>query len=209
LGLDLGQTKDPSALSALEFEPFTDTSAAERQALPALQMHLPTYRCIGLKRWKLGTSYLSIVSDLVELFRRYFPHDRVMLVMDETGVGRGVCEMIRSGLGRSGCRGIWTGVTVTGGTSVVPVAGGYHVSKIQLVSTYQVVLQNRRLKVSARLPEAKTLIHEMRTFKIRVTAAANQTFGAEGRDHDDLLFSSMLAVWGAEAVLRPALDQCA
>jgi hypothetical protein len=48
-----------------------------------------------------------------------------------------------------------------------------------------VLLQSRRLEVSAQLPEAKVLAKEMQAFKVKVTVAGNETFEAwRERDHD-------------------------
>ena len=74
--------------------------------------------------------------------------------------------------------------------------------KKELVASLQVLLQTRRLKVAKTLPEAATLVRELETFRVKVTEAANETFGAwrEGQ-HDDLVLAVALAAWMGERCL--------
>jgi len=76
------------------------------------------------------------------------------------------------------------------------------VPKKELVASLQVLLQTRRLKVAKTLPEAATLVRELETFRVKVTEAANETFGAwrEGQ-HDDLVLAVALAAWMGERCL--------
>jgi hypothetical protein len=76
------------------------------------------------------------------------------------------------------------------------------VPKKELVASLQVLLQTRRLKVAKTLPEAATLVRELETFRVKVTEAANETFGAwrEGQ-HDDLVLAVALAAWVGEQCL--------
>ena len=64
-------------------------------------------------------------------------------------------------------------------------------------------LQAGRLKVSGRLPEAATLRREMLNFRVRITAAANDTYAAwrEG-EHDDTVLAVALATWAGEALRK-------
>ncbi len=109
-------------------------------------------------------------------------------------------------------------VTVTAGHRASPAeGGGWLVPKKELVGTLQVLLQSRRLKVAVALPEAATLVRELQTFQVKVTAAAHEAFGAwrEGQ-HDDLVLAVAVAAWAGERcgagasappyVLRPGPD---
>ena len=70
-------------------------------------------------------------------------------------------------------------------------------SKIELVSVLQVLLQSRRLRIAGGLEHAATLEEELRTF--RVKTAANETFESwHERDHDEILMALGVAVWHAE-----------
>ena len=51
-----------------------------------------------------------------------------------------------------------------------------------------------------RLPEAEALVRELENFRIKITAAAHETFGAGGANqHDDLVMALALACWYAES----------
>jgi hypothetical protein len=91
-------------------------------------------------------------------------------------------------------------ITVTGGHQVHPdPRGGWLVPKKELVSTLQVLLQSRRIKIAPTLPDARTLVQELLNFQVKITASANETFGAwrEGT-HDDLVFAVAIAAWEGE-----------
>ena len=65
--------------------------------------------------------------------------------------------------------------------------GSYHVPKKELITALQVVMQGRRLQIARSLPEAATLVRELQNFQVKITAAANETFGAwRDGQHDDL-----------------------
>jgi hypothetical protein len=78
----------------------------------------------------------------------------------------------------------------------------HFVPKKELVSCVDARLQTRRLKIVPALPLAQLLEQELMNFKVKVTLAANETFG-EWRvgHHDDAVLAVALAVWLAE---RPA-----
>jgi hypothetical protein len=125
-----------------------------------------------------------------------------MLVVDQTGVGRAVVDMLTAAMaGRVNCQ--FLPVTITAGEAVtVGEAGQVRVPKKELVGVLQVLLQTRRLRVAASLPDAATLVRELETFRVKITAAANETFGAwrEGQ-HDDLVLAVGLAAWMGERCL--------
>src|SRR4051812_45046560 len=98
IGLDLGQSSDPSALAVLKRSLLArddDTPVKDRDGNP-----IHKYDCNHLHRWPPGTSYPAIVRDVAKLAAR--PELRGMLdgrsgpprlVVDATGVGRAVCDL--------------------------------------------------------------------------------------------------------------------
>jgi hypothetical protein len=125
-----------------------------------------------------------------------------VLVVDETGVGRAVCDQLR----QANPRVAWfTPVTITSGMDAVAQEdGSWHTAKRLLVGAVQVALQNGRLKVGKKLPLAPVLVKEMLSFKARVTPSGNVTYGVPDTSdwrqgvHDDLLLSVALGIWAAE-----------
>jgi hypothetical protein len=119
-----------------------------------------------------------------------------VLAVDETGVGRPVVDLLDTSCIQADLRPI----TITGGHEVHPGERmGWKVPKKCLVSTLQVLLQGRRLTVAKQLPFAAALVEELQNFQVKVTEAANETFGALGEGyHDDLVMAIMIAAWAAE-----------
>src|SRR5262245_31428774 len=194
VGLDLGQASDPTAMCVLERQPKTNAAQPKEATL---------YHIVGLKRWHLGTSYTEIVADVAALFERPALQWSVLIV-DGTGVGRAVVDMISQAKPKALLR----PAIITSGNGVSLGDDGYwHVAKVELVSVLQMLLQSRRLKIAEALPEAKTLWKELSNFRVRVTAAANETFEADWREgeHDDLVFAATLACWWAEVMGDPGV----
>jgi hypothetical protein len=186
-GLDLGQAKDFTALAILERIPQADTPNGDRQP--------DHYAVRHLERPPLGTSYPAVVARVQSLFARH-PLAQTTLAVDQTGVGRAVVDLLAEAQLRAELR----PVTITGGHKAAPGEGmGWLVPKKELVGTLQVLLQARRLHVARHLAEAQTLIDELMLFQVKVTAAANETFGTwrEGR-HDDLVLAVAIAAWAGE-----------
>lgn len=187
-GLDLGQAQDYSALSIVEGIKTPDK---------------PRYDLRHLERFPLGTLYPAIVNCTRERLSDKRLRDKVQLVVDATGVGRPVVDM----LNEAGLSPI--GVTITGGNEVTPdpVLAAYRVPKRDLVSTLQVLLQSKRLRIDENSPQAQTLVKELLSFQVKIDLkTAHDSYGAwrEGA-HDDLVLSVALAVWFAEQYGGPMI----
>jgi hypothetical protein len=193
VGLDLGQAQDFTAIAVLSRPRLTGNErGADRH---------PPYGVPHLARFPLGTPYPQIVAAVVELLRSP-PLRGCMLVADQTGVGGAVVDMLEDAMkGRVTCH--FCPVTITAGHDVTRgETGRLRVPKKELVGCLQVLLQTRRLRVAKALPEAATLVRELETFRVKITDAANETFGAwrEGQ-HDDLVLAVALAAWMGERTL--------
>jgi len=216
VGLDLGQARDFTALAVLERsrpaeDPFRELLQREDWSefdLVAAQQTATkrerTYAVRHLERFPLGTSYPAICDRIVELFAKP-PVARATLVVDQTGVGRAVVDMI----GRARPKATIRPITITSGMEIVPDGAGWHVPKKELVTILQVLLQSRRLQVAAKLPMAAVLVKELESFQVKITAAAHETFESwRERDHDDLVLSVALAAWVAERGVQDLWVAC-
>jgi hypothetical protein len=181
IGLDLGQTQDFTALAVLE---------RSKTVAPAV------YSVRHLQRYPLGTPYTAIVPAVARLASAPLLNGRVTLVVDQTGVGRPLVELLSREPGIPAL----VPVTITGGHAVTITAdGSRHVPKKELVACLQLLFQDRRLKIARGLPEAEVLTQELLNFRVKITAAANETFGAwRDGQHDDLVLAVALACWLAE-----------
>jgi hypothetical protein len=205
LGLDLGQTADPSALVLLErpvwYEnPHTGEAGWQGASdVPTLRFvdmarRSPELNLRALRRWQLGTSYPEIVRDVARLLDRLPHRNATKLILDWTGVGRPVYDLfVQAGLEP-------IGISIHGGDKVISVDGGYRVPKRDLVGAVQSLLHRRELKFAADLPLLDVLKSELANFKVKIDpATAHDSYSAwrEGL-HDDTVLATACAAWYAE-----------
>jgi hypothetical protein len=173
VGLDLGQSQDHTAMILLE-------QAGHKRHVS------------DILRWPLGTMYPQIVTDVLD-FLTIDPLPGSPLVVDRTGVGRGVFDMFRLAYWNT------VGISITNGEHAIKdpdTKKVWRVPKRDLVGVVNVGLQSDLLKFATALPLTKTLQDELKNFKVKITAAANDTYGAwrEGQ-HDDLVLALAVALW--------------
>jgi hypothetical protein len=200
LGLDLGQSNDFTAISVLDIIP-----TKHKTQVPDVdpELNVPrtreivtegpplTYHVRHLERLPIGTPYPAQVARVKETLC-HLPAG-TDLVVDNTGVGRPVTDMIV----QHGLHPIC--VTITGGNVVTHDGLNFNVPKRDIVGVIAVALQNKRMKIAAGLPYAKTLITELENFKVKIdpkTAHDSYEAWREGI-HDDLVLSVGLAAWVA------------
>lgn len=198
LGLDLGQANDFSALAIAERNRRPRYRDERRNDTTA------KYRIGHLQRYPLKTPYPAIVAQVATLVRDLAarsPTPYLRLVVDATGVGRPVVDLLR----QERLPADLIDVTITGGDAVAQDGRTFRVPKRDLVSTVQVALQSERLKIAQQLPDAQTLTRELLAFQVKISAeTAHDSYGAwrEGA-HDDLVLATALAVWyGEQDALR-------
>jgi hypothetical protein len=177
-GVDLGQARD-----------FTAIAIAERMAAERV------WAIRYLERYPLGTSYPEVAERIRSLMNRRPVRGDSALAVDATGVGRPVFDLLRRG--GMGCR--VAGITVHGGDAVTPdkALSGFRVPKREIISTLQLLLQQRRLKIAPGLRDAETLLKELNAFRVHISeSTGHDSYGAwRSGDHDDLVFAAGLAIW--------------
>src|ERR1035438_10329202 len=154
VGLDLGQRQDYSAVAVVERE--------ERR----LAYLAPCMRVRHLERMPLGTPYVEVVRRVSEIMghpalaSELGPGSR--LVVDATGVGAPVVEMLRA------ARPVFrvTAVTITSGEKAQGSGEERRVPKKDLMAGLQVMLEERRLKIPRKLKESATLVRELTDVRI-------------------------------------------
>ena len=179
VGLDLGQASDFTAVAILERFPAKRVWAVR-----------------NLFRFPLGTPYTVIVEGIRRLMNAWPLRGNSHLVVDGTGVGRPVLDLLRRpGLG---CRPV--SVTIHGGDRVT-TGSGYGVPKRDIVSTLQLLLQQGRFKIAASLLDAKALFAELASFGVRISDSGHDTYCAgRANEHDDLVNAVGLACWYGQHV---------
>lgn len=216
IGNDLGWANDPSCLAVLSRRPLPVWITGENDAVILDANRRPTQKSretfhgngyssheylyedhfvLGhLERFDLRTAYGEVAlraRDLVKMCPGV-----TALVVDASGVGRPVIEMMRdAGLSP-------VAITSTGGQKVRhDWQTGINVPKKLLVSNLRALLEQGRIRWPADLPLLKTFEHELRTFKGKETASGGETAAAEqSRGHDDLVMAVALAAWEMKRV---------
>lgn len=192
IGVDLGQSRDHTAIAIIERAEFAgpwDPVAFAYRKLAALRLRY-------LERTPLGTPYPEIVDRVRRVARSAPLEGRCCMAVDATGVGRPVVDLLRrAGLG---CR--LFPVLITAGDSENQGDDGYfRVPKRDLVIGLQVLLQQGDLQIAAGLEDGPALVDEMAEMQVKVTLAGKEQYGVwrEGR-HDDLVFAVSLACWAVK-----------
>jgi hypothetical protein len=206
VGLDLGQSQDYSAISILQ----QDYDFLQKAYL---------YQLRYLERVPLGTKYSSNdpnEDSVARLVKRILlsetlngntqkgiarPIEPAALVLDHTGVGSPISELFELPrlLKGPGPAYKLVKINITGGLKPSRAKGGYNVPKRDIVFSLLRVFQSKRLKISGKLPLAHTFQDELLNFKVKISDAGKDTYGAwrEGV-HDDLVLSVAIACWFAE-----------
>ena len=190
VGMDLGQAKDHSAVAIVE---CAEVLGAWDAVMYAQRKHVE-FRLRHLERMTLGTPYPAQAERVAKITRSGELAGRCTLVLDATGVGRPVVDLVKRE--RPGC--LLMPVNITSGASETRTDGYYGVPKRDLVTGLQVLLQSGGLQIAAGIPYGAALVEEMAEMRAKVTPAGNMQFGAwrEGT-HDDLVLAVALACWAA------------
>jgi hypothetical protein len=190
VGLDLGQSRNHSALAVVErAEIFLD----EMDWVTYERRRERRFRVPFLERVRLGTPYPGVVDRVREVVRAPELAGRCTLVMDATGVGAPVLDLLRqAGLG---C-GI-EAVILTGGERESHAGGVWHVPKRDLVSGLQTMLERRELELPLRFGPAELLGRELASMGARMNERGRVRLGAMPGEHDDLVIACALACWRA------------
>lgn len=194
VGLDLGKKQDPSALAIVEkrssiLDDPRSTEAkwieqTERKALTTLDISY-------LYRWPLNTPYTDIVARVGDIMKNPKLMGEAYLIVDGTGVGAAVTEMIRAA-------GIpFIEIVIHSGKTVTRTGHLYSVPKMDLVSAMAVSFDQGLIRL-AQTEYRDQLVSELQHFRYKITTAGNTTAAAwRERDHDDLVLASAMAIWYA------------
>ena len=203
VGIDLGQSKDPTSIAVVESItptiPHHHVRAMQqtpwgRRALAAIVAKRPpaTFNLRLLQQAPLGEPYPAQAARIKQILAAptLAEHDP-RVYMDFTGVGRPMFDIMR----REGIPRL-VPITITFQGGGANAAGGRSVAKLELVSRLQALMHTGALRMPDSLPLARTFRRELQEFRVSYTPVGNATFGAREGAHDDLVLSVALAVWG-------------
>jgi hypothetical protein len=140
----------------------------------------------------IGTPYTQVTARIVDLARKPELAGKCQLVVDATGVGTPVVDMLRAA--RPGCPIV--AVWITGGQSAHYDGAVWHVPKLELMARMQCLFESKQLQILRSLRESATLVRELLDIRTTHRASGRISAGAEGSgEHDDLAIAVALAVW--------------
>jgi hypothetical protein len=190
VGLDLGQSRDHSAIAVVERkEPVRAFQVQRSEAL--LVRHV--------ERVPLGTPYPRVVSRVRGIVRDGELRGQCSLAVDGTGVGAPVVEMLRAA--RIGCE--ISAVTITGGERAHSYQGaggaGWNVPKQDLIAGVQVLMERGELRIAKKVRDVGPLVRELLDMRVSQGRTGHIRLGADGSgEHDDLVIALALACWRAK-----------
>lgn len=187
IGLDLGKRRDHSAIAVVERVEYRYAYGGGERG-PACVRYL--------ERVPLGTPYPEVVAQVREIARWRGLAGDCALVVDATGVGAPVVEMLEQA--RLGCE--VHAVTLTaGGHESSRHSGGitwHNVPKNDLFGELLVLLERHELRLPKRLKETGPLVRELSDIRMTRTETGGARLGADQHgQHDDLAIALALALW--------------
>ena len=190
-GVDLGDKLDYTAVVVVE----------QFLAPPGA----PRYEVCHLERLPLGSGYPAVLAHLRTLFAPPPWSTRDGLLIDVTGVGLPVFQLIAAG----GFAPV--GIFSHRGAAVTRDGAVWHVPKRDLISAAAVVLQTPRVVFDPRLPIVPEMVHELESYRrTQDTMTGHESYAAwREKDHDNLVFSLAMVCWWGERLAAdrvPDLD---
>lgn len=177
--------------------------AVDYTAVVALE-RLPgrTYQVPMVTRAPPNTPYPRVVDRLIQISSTPPFLGACHLVVDSTGVGRPILDMLRSGPVPP------VGVSITGGQH--PHGGGlaFSAPKRDLIASAALAFQSGRLQIAAGADHAETLVKELTAFQVKISAAGNDTYSAPSGEHDDLVLALAIGLWWGD-LLQARQDRVA
>ena len=174
VGIDLGKQSDYTAISVLDRIP-TDDGGNE--------VHVRYLRRLR------GVSYTAVVEEISQM-AEWPALEGCPFVVDATGLGRPVFDMLARRVRRAEALTISSGITV-----IKHAPREYSVPKADLVGAMQVLVAGHRIKVGAHIPDATAFIQELTDFGYETSESGRTSFNAAGTAHDDLVLSVAMAAW--------------
>ena len=175
LGLDLGRKQDHSALVVLE----RCQSALNTRYIDATTQWEERLSVRYAKQWRLGTPYGEVAKEVGKIYRKIEPLGKPVLVVDQTGVGDAVYEMIKDQLHGANLEGVVINQEL----------------KRDMYAAMETNLEQGKLKIAFDCLAVKELKQELLTVEIR-RVGYGYKFGAFEKDaHDDLVMALALACW--------------
>ena len=189
IGLDLGQRRDYTAIAVIE---RGNESLGRRDPATMEWLTKTHQRLRYLERVPLGTAYPDVVARVRSIVTHPNIFTRCELIVDATGVGLPVVDLIRAE--RLRCE--LFPVYIHGGDTTHKDGKNWRVPKRELITGLQVMLETGRLELAEGMEHGETLVKELRDMRVEVSLGGHESYGAwRQNQHDDLVLAVALATW--------------
>jgi hypothetical protein len=191
MAVDIGKLHDYTAITIIKSFRLNPTTKDRRHEV----IHLERMRDLA---------YPEQIRRIAERYHELEQHARtahrsatVRLLVDQTGVGEAIVDAMRE----AGLKPI--GVFIHGGEGHKREGNRVRVAKKELVTSAQVAMQAKRLRISPEMDLAPALLKELLGFKFKLSATGHMRLGNDvgierESPHDDLVLSVSMATWYLE-----------
>jgi hypothetical protein len=184
LGLDLGHSQHPSALTLLtEVQQIQSHHIWADPSHPKLHHWVVSYAHV----FPHYTAFSEVAAETIAVaanFAALQPKASLFIVADSTGLGRPIIEMLHSSNKAETRRtGRLEGVTFTAGHEYSRYAHPnlpvdmYNVPKLTLLNSLSLAIESGLLKIPANLPERETLLAQLAALEVHYPSRAQNTRG--------------------------------
>ena len=196
LGIDLGQSIDPTAMALIErevygtadWQPIKGQMEGATNWRPGLGVRF-TVR--ALKLLPLGTSYQAIVAEIGMRYEQTAQFGKTQLVFDETGA-RAAGDMIRERIPNA------VGCTLTASEKDARIGPRrWSISKPNMVTGLLAAIESGQLGAAKDLDQFETFKAHIVDLRRKVSNLGHFSFNAREGQHDDFVTAGGLAWWCA------------
>lgn len=192
MGVDIGQRVDPTTIVVVE---AFKIERPDRKPDYQFEIRHMERLAIGTPYPAVGARIANVVATIEErtVAINHQPPG-LTLIVDATGVGRPVTDIVKDALHGSRCK--LTAATFTHGDRLDTTSRHeWRVGKAFLVSRLQALFQTQRIKLPANHPEAQAMAKELVDYELKVDPDGQDKYGAfKVGTHDDLVTALGLAV---------------
>ena len=186
VGLDLGKAQDHTAVAVIERAHLLWRN--DRDPVTRAPRRETRHFLRHLRRVPLLTPYPDVVELVRELVSAPALQGKSTLVVDATGVGAPVVDLLRQSCLKCSI----VPVMITGGDAESADGEVWRTPKRDLIVGLQVAMQKRWLEVARRGRAVEAFVKELLALRMRVSVTGERF---AGRGHDDLVMAAALAWW--------------
>jgi hypothetical protein len=191
LGVDLGQRQDYTAVALVERHTkrlYGMDWVRRARTEEGVELR---YLLRQMKRLRLGTSYEKVVEEVRRMVENVEKKGWCEVVVDATGIGAVVVEMLERSVRRV------APVVITGGETARGDGRWWWVPKKDLMVELAVALEKRELRAGQGMHERGVVERELMEMRVTRGGGGREKYGAPAGGHDDLVMALALACWRA------------